>query len=57
MARVDSLNSNEVFKSQLFILGVLDDKLGWDRALIDKSQRALLLGVDFSQLKIDDRLE
>jgi len=50
-------DSDKIIQFELLVLGVLDDEKGWDRACVDKSKGTLLLGVDFGQLKVDNRLK
>lgn len=47
-------NRHEVGERESLILGVLDEELCWDRALILESEGELLLRVDLGKAQIDD---
>ena len=54
---VETFERDEVIQLQLLVLGILNDEAGWDGALIDQGQRALLLCINLGKLKVDHWLK
>ena len=54
---VETFKRDEIIQLQLLVLRILNDEAGWDRALIDQGQSALLLCVNFSKLEVDHWLK
>lgn len=54
---IETLKSDIIVKLKLLVLRVLDDEAGWNRALIDKCERTVLLCVDLGKFEVDHRFK